>query len=87
MPSALGGAGAAPTSNSAPRPRASVEPLQVWRSKQIRRVSGADPDAVLKQLSDGEGEPLVVTDAQASWFGNGARRWTLDQLASLLEAV
>lgn len=34
-----------------------------------------------RYLLEGDGEPLVVTDAQRGWFKGGGGRWTLESLS------
>ena len=63
-------------------PWKSIEPLDIPGAKPIEKISGADPKYVLEHyLLNGEGTPVVFTDAQKDWFGKGARRWTLDWIA------
>lgn len=59
----------------------SVHAVSVWEpQRKIRRVSCVDPDEVMRRhLVEGEGEPLVVRDAQTKWFPKG--RWSLETLA------
>lgn len=61
--------------------REPVAPIEVWSPQRaVRRVSKVDPTEVMgRHLMDGEGEPLVVTDAQEDWF-NSRERWTLESL-------
>lgn len=64
-------------------PIASVEPIDVWTPHQrVRRVSNVTPDEVMQRhLLEGEGEPLIVTDAQREWFKGVGGRWTLESLS------
>ncbi|KAJ8612342.1 hypothetical protein CTAYLR_008367 [Chrysophaeum taylorii] len=47
-----------------------MDPIEViaWpRSKEVRRASRVDPQEVLQRMKEGEGEPLIVMDAQEGW--------------------
>ena len=71
-------AGAPPA--PAPEPWASWPPIDVEGATAVARRSSVDPEMVMaRHLAEGEGEPLVVTDAQRGWRARA--EWDLEFLA------
>lgn len=50
-----------------------IDPVEVWSPREVRRLSRADPSESRRN------EPIVVTDAQEDWFGDG-ERWSIESL-------
>ena len=71
-------AGAPPA--PAPEPWASWPPIDVEGATAVARRSSVEPEMVMaRHLAEGEGEPLVVTDAQRGWRARA--EWDLAFLA------